>query len=241
MNEEKYTGLIFAMQEEQTGFDHYLSQKQIHKIAQRQFIQAKFGSHKVICVLAGIGKVAASMTASIMLDRFPMKQVIMCGVAGGIHQHLHQGDVVIASELIQHDMDASPLFPKFEIPLTGKACVQSDQRMTEQLTHASKQFLASQASTQKAQVKVGLIASGDQFISDHNRLNQLRNDLPELLAVEMEGAAIAQVCEAFEVPFSVIRTISDSANDEATQDFQSFIKTTAAPYSIGILKAYFSA
>jgi len=92
---------------------------------------------------------------------------------------------------------------------------------------------------QNVTTHTGLIASGDQFIHDAQVLYQLKQALPDLLAVEMEGAAIAQVCDEHELAFAILRTISDSANDTAHIDFQSFVKNVAAPYTLGILKNFF--
>ena len=86
---------------------------------------------------------------------------------------------------------------------------------------------------------IGLIASGDQFIHDSAVLKKLKQALPDLLAVEMEGAAIAQVCDEHDLPFAILRTISDSANETAEFDFLGFVKNVAAPYTLGILKNYF--
>lgn len=238
MTTQKRIGLIFAMQEEQTGLSQHLQNIEKIEIAGRHYLKAKFQNQEIVSVLSGIGKVAAAITATTMLNHFAIDHIIMCGVAGAADASLKQGDLVIASELIQHDMDASPLFPRFEVPLTGQTKFYSDPLINEQLKLAARDFLKSSDRFLKNQIKTGLIASGDQFISDQIVLNKLNGDLPGLLAVEMEGASIAQVCKAFGIPFSVIRTISDSANDDASLDFQEFIRTTAAPYSIGILSHY---
>lgn len=240
MTQEKFTALIFAMQEEQTGLREHLKEIETITIGKREFLKARFADQAIISALSGIGKVAASITATTILNSFPVSKMIMCGVAGGVHEALKQGDIVIASELLQHDMDASPLFPRFEIPLSGKTKISADEKLTSQLQRAAITYLKATNREESNQVKVGLIASGDQFISNQQVLNKLKDDLPGLMAVEMEGAAIAQVCEAFDLPFSVVRTISDSANDDASLDFQSFIEETAAPYSVGILNYYFA-
>ncbi|MBB5370109.1 5'-methylthioadenosine/S-adenosylhomocysteine nucleosidase [Janthinobacterium sp. K2Li3] len=158
------------------------------------------------------------------------------------------GDIVVAESLLQHDMDASPLFPRFEVPLTGLQRFGSDLALSSALAAASEHFLRQQAEKpadsvleieefglQQARVHRGMIASGDQFISSAAHLRQLKQDLPDLLAVEMEGAAVAQVCFELGVPFTVMRTISDNANEEAAVDFMRFVQTVASRYAFGVI------
>lgn len=224
------------MQEEQEGLENHIENKKTTVFGQRRFIEGDLWGTSVVCVLAGIGKVAAAITSTQLIERFGVSELILTGVAGSADHKVYRGDVVIASELLQHDMDASPLFPKYEIPLRGKSKFQTETKFHTLLKQAAEQF---SKENQQAKVHQGLIASGDQFIHDAKVLHQLKLALPELLAVEMEGAAIAQVCHDFEIPFAVVRTISDSANDDALVDFQEFIKTVAAPYNIGILRSFF--
>ncbi len=232
----KKIGLIFAMREEQEGLQHYIKDINRTFSGQREFIEGNLWGIQIVAVLCGIGKVAAAISSTQLIERFGVSELILTGVAGAADSTIERGDVVIADQLIQHDMDASPLFPKFEIPLRHVTRFQTESDLCDVLEKAAIQFTGSSKSTR---VHRGLIASGDQFINDANELARLKQDLPDLLAVEMEGAAIAQVCYDFKIPFAVIRTISDSANDNAVHDFQSFIKNIAAPYSIGILKNYF--
>jgi adenosylhomocysteine nucleosidase len=229
-------GLIFAMREEQEGLEHHIENANKTYVGQREFIEGNLWGFPIVAVLSGIGKVAAAITSTQLIDRFGVSELILTGVAGGADPKIERGDVVIANQLLQHDMDASPLFPKFEIPLRSITRFQAEPRLYEVLEEAARQFTSSSKNTQ---VHQGLIASGDQFMNDANDLAQLKAQLPDLLAVEMEGAAIAQVCYDFNIPFAVVRTISDSANDQAAHDFQGFISNIAAPYSMGILKTYF--
>lgn len=248
---KKPTGLIFAMQEEQAGLAQILSNQTCIRLANKDFLVGDLWGHPVVCVLSGIGKVAAASTTSLLLSHFSAEQIVLTGVAGACDSSLRVGDIVIADQLVQHDMDASPLFPRFEIPLTGKTYFATHPKLREQLRKASETFIqndlsASISKLDREQFQLnrialheGLIASGDQFISDREKLNQLKQALPTLLAVEMEGAAIAQVCHDFQRPFAIVRTISDGANDEAHLDFPAFVKTVAAPYTLGILRNYF--
>lgn len=247
----KPTGLIFAMQEEQTGLAQFLSNKTCIRLAVKDFLIGNLWGHPVVCVLSGIGKVAAASTSSLLLQHFLAEKIVLTGVAGACDPKLRVGDIVIADRLVQHDMDASPLFPRFEIPLSGKTYFDTDLELRERLKKASQLFvqenLISSISKEdqnrfqldRVAIHQGLIGSGDQFISSQEKLTQLKQALPALLAVEMEGAAIAQVCHDFQRPVAILRTISDGANDEAHVDFPAFVKTVAAPYTLGILKNYF--
>jgi adenosylhomocysteine nucleosidase len=195
-----------------------------------------------------MGKVAAAATAATLIERFDVTHIVFTGVAGSGHAEVRVGDIVVAEQLIQHDFDASPLFPQYEVPLTGLSHFAADRQLSEQLRLAATDFIGqdfhevlSDTDRQafhlhQPQVHHGLIGSGDQFISSHARLEQLQAALPDLLAVEMEGAAVAQVCFEFGVPFAVVRAISDGANDEAPVDFKQFIERVAARYAYGIIR-----
>ncbi|MFZ6818865.1 5'-methylthioadenosine/adenosylhomocysteine nucleosidase [Undibacterium sp. Ji22W] len=244
------TGLIFAMREEQEGLQALITDQELHHFAKRTFIQGNLWGHPVVMVLAGIGKVAAASTTNLLIHHFHVAQLLLSGVAGAADARLKVGDIVIAQELLQHDMDASPLFPRFEIPLSGKSRFLAPPDLYLELQNATQAFIEEiqqhfspqqiqEFQLQKVQMHTGLIGSGDQFIHDKQVLGNLKRVLPDLLAVEMEGAAIAQVCEEHALAFGILRTISDSADETAHIDFQSFVKNVAAPYTLGILKKYF--
>jgi len=139
------------------------------------------------------------------------------------------GDVVVARELLHHDMDASPLFPRFEVPLTGRSRFASDAALADALVAAALRAGA-------LRVHEGLIVSGDSFIASAAQSAALRALLPDALAVEMEGAAVAQVCADFGRPFAVVRTISDRADDAAHVDFTTFIEETASATTRAIVE-----
>lgn len=201
-----------------------------------------------VCVLSRLGKVAAAITASILVEKYGVTHIVFTGVAGSGDHHVKVGDIVVAEALLQHDMDARPLFPRFEVPLTGLQRFATDLELSTQLASAAEDFLRDDVSSvlkaadiaafglQHAQVHRGLIASGDQFISSAAHINQLKADIPDLLAVEMEGAAVAQVCFELGVPFTVMRTISDNANEEAAVDFMRFVQTVASPYALTVIQ-----
>lgn len=203
--------------------------------------------HGAACVvtLARIGKVAAAATVSALIHVFGVAGIVFTGVAGGVARGVRVGDVVVADTLLQHDLDASPLFPRYEVPLLGMTHFESDAELTGRLKAACAQFieeeggaLAERFRLAGAQLRNGLVISGDRFVSSEHEVTALRDALPDALAVEMEGAAIAQVCVEHGVPFALVRTISDTADDHATQSFSHFLAEIASTYSSGILKRF---
>jgi adenosylhomocysteine nucleosidase len=145
---------------------------------------------------------------------------------------------VVASHFIQHDMDASPLFERFEVPLYGQSCFAADVALAHQLVQASN--LAVQALGLAATVHRGLLASGDQFVGSAQASGAVCRALAaaghQPLAVEMEGAAVAQACHDYGVPFAAVRTISDRADNSAHIDFALFSRDVASCYAEAIVR-----
>lgn len=224
--------LIGAMQEELSAVLALMPDASCETVAGRQFWQGHLNGHAVVAVLSGIGKVAAAITATVLIEKFQVHRMLFTGVAGGLAPHVKVGDVVVGQELLQHDMNASPLFPPYEVPLLGRARFQTDDVMTRCLIESAAQALP------HAQVHAGLIISGDQFVSSASESQGLQSRIPDALAVEMEGAALAQVCHAYGIPLAVVRTLSDRADDDAHTDFVQFVKTVASPNSAAIVSAF---
>lgn len=283
-------------------------QMQVTRIGQRDYYEGRIGEHECVMVLARIGKVAASATCVTLIREFKVEQIVFTGLAGGLGDAVHVGDIVVANELMQHDFDASPIFPRYEIPLLGRARFAADENLSQQLMSAASDYLqqadglakdvsaevmtqfglnaerdaalvaerdaelgaernvelgaernaelgaeraaisaainaakndvaqnkeASQAHT--VHIHQGMILSGDQFINTHDEADRLHVEHPKAMCTEMEGAAIAQICYEYEVPFAVMRVISDKANDDASVDFDSFLNHVARYMSSGIL------
>lgn len=241
-------GLISALQHEQHGLIDQLHDSNTVKRAMRDYMTGKLWGIDCVCVLSRMGKVAAAATVATLIERFDVTHVVFTGVAGSADDTVRVGDIVVADTLVQHDMDATPLFARFEVPLTGQSHFASDKHLTDRLAQAASDFVEHDMRELVAQDDIaafrllqprahrGLIASGDEFIDDRRKLAELKAALPPLLAVEMEGAAVAQVCFEFGVPFAVIRTVSDAANEDAPVDFMQFIDRVAARYAFGIVK-----
>jgi adenosylhomocysteine nucleosidase len=206
--------------------------------------------HGVPCVvtLARVGKVAAAATASALIHAFDVEAMVFTGVAGGVGSSVHIGDIVVGETLLQHDMNAEPLFPRFEIPLLGRARFDADRALAQTLADACERFVAEEGTalsshfrTAMPRVHRGLVISGDQFVASAQAVGALREAQPEALAVEMEGAAIAQICHEYGLPCAVVRTISDTADEHASASFTSFLTDIAGTYSTGILKRFLAA
>ena len=241
-------GVISALHQEQAGLIEEMQQPATESRGMRDYVSGRLWGIDCVCVLSRLGKVAAAATIATLIERFGVTHIVFTGVAGSADSQVRVGDIVVADALLQHDMDATPLFPRFEVPLTGQAHFASDSHLTQRMQQAATDFITLDFANavaandrtsfrlQLPQVHTGLVASGDEFIDSRERLLQLKTALPALLAVEMEGAAVAQVCFEFGIPFAVIRTISDAANEEAPLDFMQFIQRVAARYAFGIVR-----
>ena len=218
--------ILSAMREEQHALLPLIENVERFEVAGRQFHCGRLHGRRVVLALSGIGKVAAAATATLLVDRFAAGELLFTGVAGGLHADVAVGDVVVARSLLQHDMDASPLFPRYEVPLTGRSRFDAHAGRAATLAQAARRCLAGDC-----RVHEGLIVSGDRFVSSAAESSALRSALPDALAVEMEGAAVAQVCSDFGRPFAVLRSISDRADDAAHVDFTQFVAEVASVYT----------
>jgi adenosylhomocysteine nucleosidase len=245
-------GVISALREEQSGLIYSMHNAVTIQRGMRDYVSGRLWGIECVCVLSRIGKVAAAATTATLIETFGVSHIIFTGVAGAAAKGVRIGDIVVASQLVQHDMDASPLFPRFEVPLTGLSHFYSDRLLSELLLQAASQFMTQDFETAvsaedrntfalgRPLVHQGLIASGDEFISNSAQLARINASLPDILAIEMEGAAVAQVCFEFGIPFAVVRTISDKANEDSPVDFVLFLEKIAARYAYGIIRKFFS-
>lgn len=241
--------IMSALLDEQRGLLAHLSHPQRVQRAGRTFWRGMWGGHEVVLVLSKVGKVAAATTTTTLIEAFGVDRVLFTGVAGGVGAGVKVGDVVVANAFVQHDMDSSPLFARYEIPLYGCAALACDHQLTALLIDAAHAGLAGVGDhfhhdvlLQAANVHSGLIASGDRFVANAIDAMQVLSGLQaagfDALAVEMEGAAVAQVCHDYGVPFAAVRTISDRADDQAHVDFSAFVTQVASPYAMAIVNQF---
>ncbi|MDX2093985.1 MAG: 5'-methylthioadenosine/adenosylhomocysteine nucleosidase [Kofleriaceae bacterium] len=227
--------LISAMPEELAAIVAMIDRESVVTIGSREFHVGTCHGHEVVCVVSRIGKVSAATTTAILLERFQPRAVVMTGLAGAVSPALAVGDVVIADRLIQHDLDARPLFPRHEVPLLGVSEMPTDPDLRAGLVRAAEAIEVTpelrDLGITRPRVHVGLIASGDQFFQSVDAVAGLRAVLPDALAVEMEGAAAAQVCHEHAIPCAVARVISDTADHGAAIDFSRFLSVACGPYA----------
>lgn len=242
--------VISAMEEENHLLLHQLGlPRKAEERGLRTYYLGKLFGIETVLACSRWGKVAAAATTTHLIVKYGVDAVIFTGVAGAVDPHLRIGDIVLAKSLVQHDLDPRPLFNRFEVPFLGETYFQPDGELFEKTRHAIKLFLQEfknvipPALRQEFQLEPrlieGMIASGDRFFADKEGAEQLRCLLPESSCVEMEGAAVAQVCYEYDVPLVVVRTISDAAGNSAHIDFQRFISKVASHYAVGILQHLF--
>lgn len=235
------------MPEEMDKIIAAISNKQIVERGSRIYYRGNLFGQEVVAVFSRWGKVAAAITTTNLILEFKVDRIVFTGVAGAISPELNVGDVVIGQRLYQHDMDARPLMRRFEIPLTGKTSYETPQQNVDTMAHAVHNFLKKNKEFRKMLVEnnitnpkmlIGDIASGDLFISSSAMKHALIKNLPSVLCAEMEGAAVAQVCDDYGIPLVVVRVISDAANEEAHISAIGFVNQHASDYSLSILKEY---
>ncbi len=244
-------GIMGAMLEEIDNLKQAMLIKETQIIGKREYHMGSLNDHNIVLVFSRWGKVAASSTAATLIMHFNVNEIIFTGVAGAIDPALNVGDNVIADKLIQHDMDATPLYSRFTIPLLDLDYFPVPKDKQQALQNAAEDFLANDFKQLDPKIKqefniiqpkivIGTIASANQFVSDKAKITDLASNIENLKCVEMEGAAVAQVCFEHDIPFSIVRIISDKANDDANIDFMTFIAKIDSFFSGGVVKALFS-
>ncbi|SCA58567.1 5'-methylthioadenosine/S-adenosylhomocysteine nucleosidase [Chlamydiales bacterium SCGC AB-751-O23] len=242
-------GIMGAMPQEVDLIKNEMLIESKKTIGNRTFYSGSLYGSEVILAFSRWGKVAAASVATSLLDTFKVDFLLFTGVAGAVGPNLNVGDIVIGEKLYQHDMDARPLFPRFRIPLTEvdtfnprsefiKCAEESAKAFLKEIHSEISQETLSKFSILSPKVIKGTIATGDQFIANPILHEGMKlNDKGETAhAVEMEGAAVAQVCEEYSKPYLVIRTISDKADHSAHVDFQAFIELVSNHFSKGIVQ-----
>jgi len=244
---ERIVGIMGAMKEEVEAVISLIKNCEEQHRGMRVYYTGTINGIKTVLVFSRWGKVAAATTVTTLITGFNITELIFTGVAGAVSPILKQGDIVIAQRLVQHDMDAQPLMPRFEIPLLGKTFFETATDQLQQARIAVKNFLNNFLNSHHLRefgiitpgLYTGTIASGDQFFASVSQREQLLAVLPDALCVEMEGAAVAQVCYEHGIPFSVIRFISDDAGDASPVDFPVFLEKIAGEYALGVVKEFF--
>ena len=176
---------------------------------------------------SGWGKVSAARATTRIISHSKLGEeidfLIFTGLAGAVDEKLNQWDIIIGDSVMQHDMDASPIFNKFVIPALKKDKLTPCKNLLEKTTDILRKKESIKYLERFGSIKKGLIATGDEFISDYKKLEKLAIDIPKLLCVEMEGGAFAQVASQENMSWIILRVISDGANESAAQVFTEFV------------------
>ena len=206
-------GIIFAMKEELDALKKHLEICNEYKVYDLTFYEAKYNNITCILVESGVGKVNAARTTQILIDHVKVDYIFNIGVAGGIDNSLNVGDVVVGTSLVQHDFDITAFnHNKGYIPNIG-----INVNSNEYLINLTKEI---------DNLKYGVIASGDIFCTDVNMSKKIHNKF-NALCVEMEGASVAQVCYLCNIPFLIIRSISDVPNNNNVITYDEFLEISS--------------
>lgn len=208
-------GIIAAMAEELEILLKDISLEEKNTKANMTFHKGKLYGKDVVAVVCGIGKVNSAVCAQILISEYKVNKIINVGVAGGIGKDIYPGDVVVAENLVQHDMDTTAFGDKMgQIPRLDTFDFKCDKELIDTAKKACEEISEINSFT-------GRIVSGDQFVADLEKIQWLEKEF-EAISCEMEGASIAQVCYLNNIPFVVIRSISDNANNGAHMDYEKF-------------------
>lgn len=222
--------VIGAMEEEVELLRAALNDTKIVSMASSEYTTGTYAGKEIVLLKSGIGKVNAAMSTTILLHEFKPDVVINTGSAGGFDEALDVGAVVISDEVRHHDVDVTIFGYEMGQMAQMPAAYKADDKLIE---------IAKQAVTEvgEHQYGIGLICSGDAFMNDPQRVANVREHFPTMKAVEMEAAAVAQVCYQFNTPFVVIRALSDIAGKESNISFDEFLPVAAKHSTEIVLKA----
>lgn len=214
-------GIIAAMSEELSDLIKIMKIDRSEKKAKMIFNSGYIWNKEVVLVVCGIGKVNAAICVQILADDFKVDKVINIGIAGGLFEKIVPGDIVIADSLVQHDMDTSFLGDKIgQIPRIDTFDFKSDKTLLKLANDAAEEMI--KIGDFKSKIYIGRIATGDQFVADKKKMMWLSYTF-DAKACEMEGGSIAQVCYLNNIPFIVIRSISDNALNDSHLDYDKFV------------------
>ena len=224
-------GIIAAMNVEMESLRSHIENPVTEVISGIRFVRGMLEGKEVVTAVCGIGKVFAAMCAQTMILRYSPEMIINTGVAGTLTDKLGIGSIAVSSCVVQHDMDTSPLGdPVGLISGINKVELPADETLSNALSDCAKAMGIATVT--------GVIASGDQFVASTERKQFITENFGAI-ACEMEGAAIGHVCHVNEVPFCVLRAISDSADGSSHMDYPTFVKM-AAEQSVALMRRFLS-
>lgn len=219
--------IMGAMPEEIAPILEMVGEYSVSEVAGNKYYECSYAGHDLVIAYSKIGKVFSALTAATMIERFGAEKMLFSGVAGAIHRDLSVGDLIVATKLCQHDLDITAFgHPHGYVP-EGKQFVETDEQL--------RSVAQTVATEMKIILKEGIIATGDQFVADPARKNFI-DDTFNADALEMEGASVAVVCDALDVPVFILRAISDAADMDASFDFDEFLHSSAQVSADFIMK-----
>jgi adenosylhomocysteine/aminodeoxyfutalosine nucleosidase len=211
-------GVMGAMPEEIEPILKRLENVQKHEVADNTYYTALYGSIDLVIAYSKIGKVFSALTAVTMIEKFGVQKMLFSGVAGAINPELKIGDLIVATKLCQHDLDITAFGHPYGFVPEGKVFVEADPKLLEIAGNTARKL--------DIKLKRGVIATGDQFVASLERKSWIGETF-NADALEMEGASVAVVCDALNVPFFILRAISDAADMDAGFDFDTFLQSSA--------------
>ena len=224
----KSIGIIGAMEEEVAILKEKMEDVRIIKKASMDFYEGTLAGRKAVVVRSGIGKVNAGICAQILADVFSVEAIINTGIAGSLNKDINIGDIVLSTDVVQHDMDATGFgYRKGQIPQMPVFYFAADEKLRQLAAEVCREV------NPDIQVFEGRIASGDQFVCDQGVKDGIVSEFAAY-ATEMEGAAIGHTCCVNDIQFVIIRTMSDNADEEAAESATNF-EEPAARHSAGIV------
>lgn len=210
--------ILGAMTEEIEPLLEYFKEYKTINYAKNTYFETTYNGLDLVIAYSKIGKVNASLTASVMIEKFGAKTMLFSGVAGAVNEKLKIADILYATKLAQHDLDITAFGHPFGYVPEGAVFVESSGKLNK---------IAQEVAKQKGiNLHSGIIATGDQFICDESKKEWIKETF-SADAIEMEGASVAVVCDALNVPFFILRAISDAAGMDAEFDFDTFLKSSA--------------
>lgn len=210
--------IMGAMPEEIAPILEKVGEYTTTEYAGNRYYEAKYKNVDLVIAYSKIGKVFSTLTATTMIEHFGAQRLLFSGVAGAVSPDLRVGDLVVATKLAQHDLDISAFGHPFGYVPEGSVYVDADKEMIAM----SKEV----AQSMGKKIKEGIIATGDQFVANEERKNWILENF-KADALEMEGGSVAVVCNALDVPFFILRAISDAADMDASFSFDAFLETSA--------------
>ena len=227
----KKIGIIGAMEVEIASLKSAMKVSRMLKKAQMEFLEGELEGCQAVVVRSGIGKVNAAVCTQILVDEIGVDGVINTGIAGSLKAEINIGDIVLSTDVLHHDMDATGFgYPLGQIPQMDAFSFQADEQMRKLAKEVCEEV------NPEIRVFEGRVVSGDQFISSREVKDKIKENF-DGCCTEMEGAAIAQTAYLNQIPFVIIRAISDKADDSATMDYPTFEKQ-AVEHSVRLTRGF---